>query len=763
LPLGLVMVEPGTGDYIFSNREAKKFFATDQPVEADTQSYRSTVHITDLSGNPVKPDQHPSVRAARGEKLVNEQVIRKNSAGSTYISCYSESLPAMFGHPETVIVPFIDVTSQKLAERELLDSQDRLLSLFQQAPLPICIMDGPEHKFVLMNPYYKTLLGEREMVGKTVREGLPELEGQGFFELLDGVYKTGLAHEGVEVQTHLTGKDGKLREAFFNFIYKPIFNAAGKVTGVMSVANDVTIQVVSRRIIQESEQNLRELADSMPQFVWAANPDGTLYYTNERWAAYSGSNDPSEWLSFVHPDDVARAVDVWMNSVRTGQLYEIEFRLKKADSQKYRWHLVRARPVRDSSGQIKRWYGTCTDIDEQREIQAELLSAKNQADTANQLKTAFLANMSHEIRTPLGAILGFTELLRTPSLSKSEHEQYLDVVARNGKALTRLIDDILDLSKVEAGRLNVEMVPFSLKQLINETVELFEDVSRTKGLSVEIIDPIPEMIESDPTRLRQILINILGNAIKFTQHGGVKIKASHELIEGKSKISIRVIDTGVGIETDQIAHLFQPFRQADNSTSRKFGGTGLGLALSRRLARALGGDVLISDCHEGHGCTFVINLVARLIDHVSTAKPPSRAVAPPATRRLDDLKILVIDDAADNRLLIKYILNHEGANVVEASDGDEGIARALHHQFDVVLMDIQMPGLDGYDCIRLLREQNYTKPVIALTAHAMKEERDRSLSSGFDDHVTKPIQKDVLVQSILKQISNKSSSSQLQV
>ncbi|CAN5430021.1 hypothetical protein BH10BDE1_BH10BDE1_04980 [soil metagenome] len=383
---------------------------------------------------------------------------------------------------------------------------------------------------------------------------------------------------------------------------------------------------------------------------------------------------------------------------------------------------------------------TKSDLNEALKVAAR---TQAEAEMANSTKSAFLANMSHEIRTPLGAMLGFSELLKEPLLSNQERDQYIETINRNGQALTRIIDDILDLAKVEAGRLEIEEIDFSFFTLLAEAVELFKEKVRAKGLYLilNIDESVPSHISSDPTRIRQILNNIIGNAVKFTVRGGVRItvKAVQD-IEGPLKISIDVKDTGPGLNEEQQSRLFQPFMQADNATTRQFGGTGLGLALSRRLSEALGGTVKISECKFGHGCTFSIDFVAAVGRSTQDALTKFGAhgqnfeVLP-----LKDIRILVADDSPDNQYIVKRNLNKCGAVVDLANDGKDALNKIAAAAYDLVLMDIQMPVLDGYHAMKELVAMKYDRPVIALTAHAMTEERMKTSAAGFAAHVTKPI------------------------
>jgi CheY-like chemotaxis protein/nitrogen-specific signal transduction histidine kinase len=384
------------------------------------------------------------------------------------------------------------------------------------------------------------------------------------------------------------------------------------------------------------------------------------------------------------------------------------------------------------------------DISERKSAALELLAAKEVADRANQTKSSFLANMSHEIRTPLGAILGFTDLLKEANLDPAERQQFLDTISRNRKALTRIIDDILDLAKVESGKLEIEKIEFSFHDLIEDVMDLFRERTRSKGiyLRAHTSRKISTNIISDPTRLRQILINIVGNAVKFTESGGVSLEVE-AIDDGRDELEFRVhvCDTGIGISEEEQGRLFQPFMQADNSTSRKFGGSGLGLALSKRLAYALGGDVGVTTNSPNPGSTFTVSFMARIPKKsvVESAVSVRPKLGSGSAHLLDGIRVLFAEDSKDNQFLITRMLTRFGAIVETADNGIQATRAGITGDFDIILMDIQMPEMDGYEATRVLREAGFKKPIIALTAHAMAEERARTKAAGCDGHLTKPL------------------------
>ncbi len=405
-----------------------------------------------------------------------------------------------------------------------------------------------------------------------------------------------------------------------------------------------------------------------------------------------------------------------------------------------RWINVAYYPDRAENGRITGVMAVYHDI-------SESILTRQQLENATNMKSAFLANMSHEIRTPLGAILGFTDIIKR-SDDAAEREKYGSIVARNGEALLKIINDILDLSKVEAGKLELEHIEFDIRSLIFEITNLFEDAALKKNLKLNVdIDPsMPDLVTSDPTRIRQILINLIGNALKFTKKGSVSVFAEPNFF-GKSVIgmSFTIKDTGIGMSFEQTEKVFAPFSQADNSMTRKFGGSGLGLALSRRLARALGGDVLVQ-AKVGQGATFIATVEARRavkrMQKVEFAKSDK-------TLKVENVsRVLLVEDSADNQLLVKAFLTQAGISVDIANNGAEGVEMAEANDYDVVIMDMQMPVLDGYAATEQLRSDGYSKPIVALTAHGMVEDRTRSLALGCNAHLTKPLDPRLLIETL---------------
>ncbi len=539
------------------------------------------------------------------------------------------------------------------------------------------------------------------------------------------------------------------------------------------VLRDVSNYKREEKELHEWKKRFEQLAENVKEAFWIYDVRAAaLVYVSPVFKPLIGI-DPntnetffSDILRKIHPSDLTLA-RTFMSDLTMGHDSSVEFRVMGPNGQ-LQWLKFKSFAVRDSSNRVHRIVGVAEDVTESKTAQIALNKAKEEADTANKAKSEFLANMSHEIRTPLGAMMGFAELIGDFQNSEDERNSALQAILRNGRQLGKIIDEILDLSKVEAGKLELEEEEIEVLGFIEDVTTLLGLQAREKAVALHL-EPkglLPKTIRTDGTKFRQILINIIGNAVKFTTRGSVTIWVSTELEAESSKLKLTITDTGPGLDQAQQSRLFQPFVQADSSTRRRFGGTGLGLVLSRRLARLLGGDLQLVSSTPDVGSCFEISLnigpAARLkLEDTFDGKRQkhTNSLQSLKTPRLDGKKILVVDDAPDNRLIVQRFLTHAGAAVDHAENGLSGARMALEKEYDLVVMDIQMPEFDGYQTITYLRQRGFNRPVIALSAHAMREDRERSLASGFNEHMSKPVNRQELLTRIaflLKPFNNSS-------
>jgi PAS domain S-box-containing protein len=462
--------------------------------------------------------------------------------------------------------------------------------------------------------------------------------------------------------------------------------------------------------------------------------------------------------AFLIPADRINEAELIEEKVRHGHaVQQFESIRRRKDGRMVNVELT-VSPVRNEHGTVVGISQIARDTHVLRASERAMQEAKDASEEANRSKSEFLANMSHEIRTPMTAILGYTDILWN-SVERPVEIDAVETIRRNGEHLIHLVDEILDLSKIEAGKLTVESLPVQVSKLVLEVIDLMRIKADAKGLAMraEFPSQMPETIQTDPTRLRQILINLLSNSIKFTQDGRIRLVVSLKQEPGQlPRMQFEVIDTGIGMNEVQLSKLFQPFSQTDTSTTRKYGGTGLGLAICSRLAHTLGGMITVSS-RVCVGTTFSVTICAGDLDGVSFIDPAAE-VAPvqkPVRLLASEPRtmghVLLAEDGLDNQKLIKYMLNKVGMDVTCCDNGvvahDLALERyALGRPFDLVLMDMQMPILDGYAATRQLRAMGYKGPIVALTANAMSGDREKCMAAGCDDYAMKPIDRYRLVE-----------------
>lgn len=754
--MGSWLIDLRTGEIAYSDIMSE-ISGLPQTVMTSSENARRLVHPDDLER--VTKAFHKALE--NNEEYVDEyRIVRPNGSirwvfSRGTITYGADKKPAVFSGL------FGDITERKKSETALLNEQRKLETIFQVSPACMALWTGPNFVFAKLNSEYQRLFDDRMLLGLPLLEAIPELEGQPFPALLKGVLESGepfVAHEALVRLARR--KYGPLEDRYFDFTCVRVHDSQGKPFGIYGHAIDVTDRVHGRKQLAASQDQLRIATESARLGTFIFDPVRTKFTLSNRSCEILGL-EPSEShdlhelaTTLVSEDGVSfeTQIDRLLDPEQSGTLMMDNKVLLPNGETRYVFTTAQSVVEADRRGKrVSSIIGTHMDITERVRLKQDLEKAKIAADQANHSKSAFLANMSHEIRTPLGAILGFSALLKEAALAPEERDRYVETIARNGISLTHIIDDILDLAKVEAGRLNVETVNFSIYELMTDVVDLFRDKAKQKQIYVllNVDENLPLRLSSDPTRLRQILINLIGNAVKFTETGGVRVSVRAANVMGdKATIEIAVKDSGIGLTDEQKQKLFQPFVQADNSTTRKFGGTGLGLVLSQRLSQALGGHISISDDCGNVGCTFTLSFTATVPSGSARAARTKKALGAPKSGSLKDIRVLVVDDSIDNQFLVTHLLTKNGAVVETASDGREALEKAIEGKHDVILMDIQMPTMDGYQAKKALDDCGYPKPVIALTAHAMAEERVKTKSAGFAGHLTKPLAADELLQTV---------------
>lgn len=666
---------------------------------------------------------------------------------------------------------FTDITERKRMEWTLRDNEAMLRSITDAAREAIIMIDA-QGVVTFWNPAATTILGysHEEALGRNLHDLIApaqmiEAHRIAFAEFA----KTGRG-ESLGKTLELTAKHKDGREIPVELSISAVSrNGTWHAVGIL---RDITERKAAETELKEQRNLLQTILDGIPDVIALKTPDLSILSYNKAGYELLGLKPEQVKGQKCHellhrpspckncPSMESRATQ----RVATSELFFEELG---------RWFRATSIPILDDNGEARLVVEQLHDITQKKYAELELKGTVEAlesayrtleelyqvAESATQTKSQFLANMSHEIRTPLTAILGFTEnLLLDPSLEQGPPERVdaLQTIQRNGKYLLELINDILDLSKIEAGKLEVERIACSPVQIVADVVSLMRVRAAAKNLplNARFAGKTPATIHTDPVRLRQILINLIGNAIKFTEAGEVRVEA--RLVQGQGRppmLQIDVIDTGIGLSAEHVSRLFQPFSQADSSTTRKYGGTGLGLAISKRLAEMLGGDITLQST-LGQGSTFSVTVAVGDLTGVPMLESPSmEAVASRPTSSATPLpviplpcRVLLAEDGPDNQRLIRFILEKAGAQVTIVENGQEAVEVALagrdrNEPFDLILMDMQMPVMDGYTATTRLREAGYAGLIVALTAHAMEGDDLKCRDAGCDAYLTKPIER----------------------
>ena len=683
------------------------------------------------------------------------------------------------GELDGVVLTFVEVTELKKVQSELQTTNTVLETMYAASPVGFGLQDE-NLRFVRVND---TLAGinnwpVEEHVGKLLTDLIPSEVGEQAQKILRRVQKSGQPNINCEFEGTLPTKPDEYR--YWNANYFPVNLPDGR-RWVASVVTEITGLKKAQDDLQRSRNFARQLSESNPGIIY-------IFDIQERQSTYLNSSvenilgyAPEEVIEMgprmvnklVHPQDIAGLWRYYEQFERNPDgVIETEIRVRskfsteRSDaaevSSQWRWLALRSVVFsRNEDGSVHQVLGLCTDITPRRESEERLkeqkraletaIAAAQAADSANQAKSEFLANMSHEIRTPMNLILGTSQLLdRTPLDARQQN--LVEVLRRNGDTLLTLINDVLDLSKLEARELKIESRAFNLLEMLKTSLANFRPNAESKGLKLELAlaEDLPGMVVGDSFRLQQVLRNLLSNAVKFTEEGSITLGAQQMAQQvGKATIHLFVRDTGIGIALENQADLFEPFIQSDASSTRQYGGTGLGLTISRRIVELMGGKIGMESV-EGEGSTFWLNVempvIGEVLEDEASAEPSQPLTAAKPTAR-----ILIVEDNEDNlHLLILLLEDISHLSLETARDGAEALEKMASRDYDLILMDCHMPHVDGYEATAQLRasDRNQDVPVIALTANAMQGDREKCLAVGMDDYLSKPIVVDQLLETI---------------
>ena len=617
------------------------------------------------------------------------------------------------------------------------------------------VITGIDGNIQYVNPAFTAMTGysSEEIAGQNPRVLKSGRQPEEFYREMWTTLRGGKTWSGELINRR---KDGTLYSEEMQIA--PVEDSNHAVAGYIAIKRDVTERKRAEEALRESELRFRTMADSTPSMMWVTDPEGRVEFINRELREFCGIGcegvDGGRSPMPIHPADHPRCHKAFQRAQMERTGFFADVRVRRADGE-WRYLGTRALPRFSPGGEYMGHIGHASDITDRKRYEQELVQAREQADAANQAKSSFLANMSHEIRTPMNGVLGMIQLLQDTPLS-AEQRRFAAVARSSGEALLALIDDILDLSKIEAGKIVLERVSFLLRDTIEQVFQLFSAQAEAKGLlmHLSLLPQVPSRLRGDPHRLSQLLANLCGNAIKFTAHGEVTlhVEALGEQ-EGNATLRFAVTDTGIGIRQSQIERLFSPFVQADESTTRKYGGTGLGLAICKGLAEGMGGTIGV-DSREGHGSTFWFTAVFGLdaVQRMAAAHQagPVNAAGPSAARK-SAARILVAEDNVTNQTVALAQLKKLGYAADAVANGTEAVKAVQSGRYNLVLMDCRMPVMDGFEATRQIRAACHPRiPIVAVTADGLPADRQRCLGAGMDDHLAKPVEMSQLANALDK-------------
>ncbi len=722
--------------------------------------------VGDLEGHHFLDFVHPDDRAATlavvselsGGKSLSAFTNRYRSATGDYRFIEWVATPYA---GQLIYAAARDVTEPLKNQQALAASQRFLATLTDALPSMVAYWNN-ELRCTYANSAFAAYYGKtpEELVGASIHDVLyPELYASNEPYILGA-----LGGEAQQFERSARNHQGQIVHAWAHYI--PDLEG-GQVRGYYSLISDISELKQAEAVLRKERDFTNAILDTAGSLIVVLDRKGCILRLNRAGEELTGYTQDElfgrpVWDIFLL-DTEQEAVQAVFNHIRHGDIvprFENHWRCKDGSLRLLDWYNA---VLLDNEGEVEYVVSLANDITERKHYETRLQEAKMAAEAANRAKSEFLANMSHEIRTPMNAIIGLSSLALGDELSP-KLKDYLSKIGTSAHALLAIINDILDYSKVEAGHLDLDTVPFSLQDVLANVSHLFTVKVAEKGLvfRVELASDVPDLLEGDPVRLGQILTNLVGNAVKFTESGEVRLQIRQTACSpGTSTLELSVQDTGIGMNPDQVERLFQPFTQADGSISRRFGGTGLGLSICRSLVELMEGSIRV-DSTPGQGSRFTVSIRFAAPDQESESLPPpatppawqTQAALPTASAAIRGARLLLVEDNAINQQVARETLERAGFRVVVAGNGEIALQTLNQEPFDAVLMDIQMPVLDGLTTTRRLRQdarwQNL--PVIAMTAAAMTEDQQECLAAGMNDHVAKPFLPPQLIQTLEKWI-----------
>lgn len=731
-------------DLFYADQNLESMFGVvDQTVEAiSLASYLESVHEEDR----LRVESTLRKTIETGRRLEVDYRILDSLGETHWVIARGRVEENSAGRPTRVAGMIIDVTERRKAEIALAESRQFLEETLDALPAHIAVINREGvilvvnrawRDFVAANEYSETILGvgtnylescERSVYSDSWEEG--SKAAQGIREVVDGAADI----FEMEYPSHTPSE----KKWFLMRV-----NRFESTTGMRVIVSheNITTRVLAEQSVRESEEKFRTLADNMSQFAWMTNPNGSIFWYNKRWFDYTGTTFEEMqgwgWTKVQHPDHVDRVVKKFKACWAKGELWEDTFPIRSKTGE-YRWFLSRANPIYDDQGQIIRWFGTNTDITEHRELEQALLEV-------DQRKDQFLATLGHELRNPLAGILGGIAVLESSETNTEDRLEAQHIILRQSHFMERLIDDLLDVSRIVRGKISLKKEVVDVRRLVEEvTGDLRREFAEQElTLSCKLPDA-PVFCRADRERIRQVFTNLLHNSKKFTQKGEVAVEL--EISPPGDQLCFRVADTGIGMTEETLRNIFDPFVQADLSLERSKGGLGLGLAIVQGMIELHGGKVAAHSKGIGHGSRFEVALPV-LKDVVEEEAVREQRIPEKIEKQLT---VLVVDDRRDASFAIVKFLEKAGHQVHTAEDGPSGVEAALQLQPDVIVCDIGLPGFDGYEVARQIRtEKSFAQTLmIAVTGYGQPQDKDIAKEAGFDCHLVKPVDRNALMRTI---------------